>query len=53
MKAKLTFNNDSVFIHNFPCEVLEKQMKRPQHKRLYVCGVDFTQVKEVTISEGK
>jgi len=44
MKVRLYFDDGTKSINEVDEETLEKQMKRPQSKRLYTYGIEFSSV---------
>ena len=53
VKVKFVFNDESIisYIHEIPEDTLIEQMNRPQNKRLYICGVEFSEVKIAELIE--
>ena len=50
VEATLKFKDGTSFKGEFPEEVLINQMNRPQNKRLYTCGVEFSSVDSVEVT---
>jgi len=51
VKCRLFFDNGTESIHNISEETLIKQMSKPQHKRNYTYGVEFSYVHKVEVIE--
>ena len=51
VKAKIIFNDNSTFETNISEDILIEQMNRPQHKRLYTCGIEFSEVEKVEVND--
>ena len=51
VKVKLTFNDGTIsnYIQEIPEDTLIEQMKRPQNKRLYKCGIEFSAVEKAEV----
>jgi len=53
MKAKLIFNDKSTFEGEYSEEAIDnfyKQMQRPQNKRLYTYGIEFSEVESIEVT---
>ena len=56
MKVKLIFNDNSTFEGEYSEEAIDdfyKQMSRPQNKRLYTYGIEFSEVKNIEVTKEK
>ena len=54
MKAKIFFNDGSKIEGDYSEEAIDdfsKQMLRPQKKRLYTYGIEFSEVEHIEVSE--
>ena len=51
VKVKLTFNDGTIsnYIQEIPEDTLINQMNRQQNKRLYICGIQFNEVKRAEV----
>ena len=49
--AEFMFDNGKISKLSVSEEVLINQMNRPKHKRLYVCGIEFSRVESVKVVE--